>query len=353
MERLAMLAALNTVKPALATKDLVEELAHVWFDGKTITAYNDADLGIQVPFECPFKGGIRGSIILGLLTNSRARDVFLEPGETEGQMLLKAAKLKVKLAVLGEDRSVWKFPEVSTKKTFDIGEQFIDALRSVLVAVGNDTSIPEKLGVTLIMARTQGFTFYTTDSKSIAQADCPTPKGATAVGRIILPTEFCRQVLRCCAKGGFMEITNNHAVAGNGDGVLIYARLVDNGEKPLDFADVVNKNMQFSKKAEFEIPGKLELALERAMVLLEGLDGEPISLSIDKGIMTLEAQAEGRGHLKDTIQVPETVPAIKIKMDPGMIKRALSLSVDMALGAKAVVMLADNFTYLASTKGGN
>ena len=350
IERMAMLAALNTVKPALATKDLIEELAHVWFDGKTITAYNDADLGIQAPFDAPFTGGIRGNLLLGLLVNSRARDILIEPAD-EGQMLLKAAKVRVKLAVLGEDRSVWKFPKVNMKGTFDVDDAFVTALRSVLIAVGNDTSIPEKLGVTLVPNKKKDLWFYTTDSKSIASALCPMPKGAAVADRVILPTAFCEQVLRCCAKGGFMEITDNHAVAGNGDGVLIYTRLVDPSEKPLDFTNIINKNMQFPEKAEFEIPGKLELALERVMVLLDGMDGEVVTISIEKGVMTLEVECEGRGHLKDTIVVPDDVPAISVKIDPALLKRGLDLSMEMAIGKDAAALFGGSFTYLCSTRG--
>lgn len=349
--RLAMLTALNTIKPALATKDLIEELAHVWFDGKTITAYNDADLGIQVPFKTDFTGGVRGSLLLGLLHSSRAKEVEIEPGD-DGQMKLVAARTRIKLGVLDAANSLWQFPKVNLKNTFDITEDFVRALRNVLVSVGNDTSIPEKLGVTLVSDG--GVCFYTTDSKSMATARVAAPKGnwLPKKERIILPTAFCEQVLRLCASGGFMEVHPDYVVAGNADGVLVYARLVD-CPQPLDLAGTVAAHSKYPKGALFDIPTKLALALERAIVLLDGVIAESISLSVSGGKLRLEAHVDDRGNVRDFITVPEDVPDVMIRVDPVLLKRALPFVHSMAVTDAAVVFIGDDsFVYLASASEG-
>lgn len=349
LERVAMLAAINCVKPALAAKDLVEELTHCWFDGETVTAYNDADLGIQAPFKSPFKGGIRGSILLGLLHNSRAKEVELEP-QGEGQMLLKAARARVKLAVLDEGRSVWQFPEMNAKKAFPIGEDFIEALKAVLVSVGNDTSIPEKLGVTLI--QDDDLFLFTTDSRSIARASIKAPTKLALKGRVILPTAFCGQLLKICADGGSLELREDCAIARNEAGVHVYARLVEVG-KPLDFPGVFGKHMKFPKAARFEVPPLLGIALERALVLLDGATGETVTMHACEGTLRLEASHPGHGELKDSIKIPETVPEVVIKIDPDLIKRALPLSTHIVLCEESVYLTGDgSFSYLAATSGG-
>lgn len=349
--RVALLDALNTVKPALASKDLIEELSHVWFDGKTITAYNDADLGIQVPFKADFVGGIRGSLLLGLLHASRAKEVEIEPTE-DGQMKLQAARTRGKLPVLDAERRVWEFPAVNMKASFDINEAFLRALKAVLVSVGNDTSIPEKLGVT-IMAGGGQVRMFTTDSKSVAAVKVAAPKGDWLKNgaRVILPTAFCEQVLRLCAGGGFMIIGKDHVIAGNADGVHVYARLVD-CPYPLDFTGTVAKHSKLPDDVRFEVPPKLALALDRAIVLLEGVVGETVDMSIAAGKLRLEAHAEGRGNLKDFITL-EGVQDAELRVDPNLVKRALPYATEMGITEDAVVLLgADDFVYLASPTGG-
>lgn len=349
--RVALLDALNTVKPALAAKDLIEELTHVWFDGQTLVAYNDADLGISVPFKTDFSGGVRGSLLLGLLHNSRAKEVQLEPGD-DGQLKLVAARTRGKLSVLDAERSVWQFPPVSTKDSFEITKDFLRALKAVLVSVGNDTSIPEKLGVTVVSDG--GVRMYATDSKSIATVKVAAPKGKWLKRgqRVVLPTAFCEQVLRLCADGGFMEIAADAAIAGNADGVLVYARLVD-CPHPLDFAGVFAQQMGLPEGAEFEVPTKLALALDRAIVLLDGVVGESVSLSIAGGKLRLEATVEGRGNIKDFITVPDDAPDMAILVDPVMIKRALPYAATLAVTESAVMLAGpDDFVYLVSAKGG-
>lgn len=349
MVRSELLAALNVVRPAIAAKDLIEELAHVWFDGETMTAYNDADLGMQVPFVTPFKGGLRGELLFGILNNSRAKEVSLEDSKNEGQMVLKAAAAKVDLVVLPEDRAVWQFPEVDGKSYFTIRNSFLAVLKAVLVAVGNDTTKPEKLGVTFEFDKS-GAVLYTTDSKSIAEGVVHLEKKGIKEGRrVILPTAFCEQVLRTCADGDRIDLWETGVVATTKAATKVYARQVDFTD-PLDFASVLDKHNVGNGKGSFEIPARLELALERALVILNGEPGENIRLTVSAGKLRLEVAKEGRGTLDDSVPIDKgSPPDVSVLVDPAMLKRALPLTVDMIIGKDAVLMLDDQFSYLVST----
>ena len=51
INRIELLSILKTAAPALSSnKNLVEVMAYFWFDGKTVSAYDDM-IGIQVNFE--------------------------------------------------------------------------------------------------------------------------------------------------------------------------------------------------------------------------------------------------------------------------------------------------------------
>lgn len=350
--RAELLQALNMVRPALAAKDLIEELSHVWFDGATITAYNDADLGIQVPFKTDFKGGVRGALLLGLLNASKAKEVELETTD-DNHLKLVASRTRGKLAVLDSERSVWQFPEFDPKDGVKINEDFLRVLQAVLVSVGNDTSTPEKLGVTLVAEKT-AVRMYSTDSKSVACVVAEAPKGKWFKPglRVILPTAFCEQLLRLCSGGGSMHIAQDSVVAANPQGVMLYARLVD-VQRPLDFVATFNQHADLKDGVAFDVPPKLALALERAMVILEGVVGESVEISTAAGKLRLEAHVEGRANVKDYITLPEGVPEVLLRVDPSLVKRALPYATQIAITEGAVVLLGeDDFIYLASASGG-
>jgi DNA polymerase III sliding clamp (beta) subunit (PCNA family) len=355
LERIAMLAALNTVKPALATKDLIEELAHCWFDGKTVTAYNDADLGIQVPFEAPFKGGIRGALLLGLLSNSRAKEVSIEPSDKkDGPMILKAARARVELAVLAPERAVWAFPAPEPGKGFQMSAAFLEGLRSVLISVGNDTSIPEKQGVTLDANGKGDLTMFTTDAKSIARLDLSDPKLKQKF-RAIIPTTFCQRVLRLCAEGDVLELRKDCVIASNADGVLLYARLVA-VEQPCNFFEIFDRELPDGMsdiEGLFEIPGRLALALERAIVLTDGASEGQVRLFSDAGKLKIEASAPGRGELNDdSVPIPPDIPDFDCFIDPDLLKRAIPLCTHMAFNKSLFMDDGAGFSYLAAYKSG-
>ena len=350
-DRVAMLAALNLVKPALAAKDLVEELTHVWFDGETLTAYNDADLGIQVPFESPFKGGIRGSLILGLLQNSRAKEIIFDTEAEEGFVTLKAARAKARLTVLDIGRAVYELPKESPG-TFKFDETFISALKDVLVSVGNDTSIPEKMGVTITLGK--DILFHTTDSKTLAEVVLPMDKGFKGKGKAILPTTFCEQLIRLCGDGGFLDLQKDIVMATNPDGVLIWARLVESSAKPFDFIGAFDTHVKFPKGMPFELPSRLGLALDRALTMLDGLPDEPATFRVGGGKLRLEVQAEGRGELKDSIDIDPDVPDVSFKIAPNLIKRVMGVGTEIAMSDRVVYIVnKDGFSYLASAQKAN
>ena len=133
-----MLAALELVEPAIARADTIEEMAHVWFSGATITAGNDEGLGIQVPYKAEFKGGIRGALLIGLLTNSRAKEISLEPAG-KGSMMLKASA-KVELSLLPMEKCLVETPNLKKASKVPFKPNFKNSLQDLMVSVGNPKS---------------------------------------------------------------------------------------------------------------------------------------------------------------------------------------------------------------------
>lgn len=349
IERLPLLEVLNTLKPAISSKNLIEELTHVWFDGEFATAYNDAELGIQVPLESPFKGGVQGALLLGLLTNSRAKEISMVPGD-EGSMKMKLSRTKADLTVLDLERgkSMWTFPNLNKKHAIAVDEDFCSALRSVLISVGKDTTTPETLGVTFVK-QGDALHLYTTDTASVATIKVPLPDGFKQMkGRRVIPAAFCEQVLRLCEGGGQLEFANDYVVALSDSNVLIYSRPVE-APKPLPMADWIEKAAKYPKSAKFKVPERLSLALDRMQVMFEGKPGEVMTVQIGDGLLKMSASVQGKGDLKDSVPIPDNVPPVTFRTEPRLIKRAMGLATEMVCTEDSVRMSGDNdFIYLIS-----
>lgn len=334
--RLDLIAALQIAAPALAVKDLVVELSHFWFSGSTLLAYNDV-IGIEAPLVLDLVGGLRGALLLGLLENSKAKDVNVEFGE-DGVAKVTAGGAKFKLALLDYKRAVWQFPRLGASPT-DLLSGFLPAIEKVLPTVGVDTSVPDQLGVTVVSDE-QWMDFYTTDSKTVTWSSLSLTQGSNFPSRFVLPTTFCEQLLRLCKDGGEMAVTTNDVVAQSKSGVRLYTRLVD-VPRPVDFDAAISGLLKEGyRKLAAEIPLRLELALERALIMLQGLPNEAIEFKVGDGVLELYAKTPN-GEIKDTMSLEHAFEPCTVRIDPALVKRALSNSKTFFLMPKCAVMLGD------------
>ena len=372
LERAVLLAAAETIKPALATKENFEDQTHIWSDGETLTAYNSTSLGITIPFKSELKGGIRGSVLLGILSNSRAKEVEITAQKEEAE--IKAGRTRLRLALLPADRALWTFPSLSKTKGSSLPTGFLDALKAVLISTGNGTTAPEQLGVTISGEGGQVHLF-TTDSETIAWKTAVRPKD-WADGRVIVPTPFIEQLIRLgddktmlyfvngTEKNWMVEMNNeayekagrkerlksegiktNGIIAATGNGTRIFARIVDS-PKPLDFAKIATDNMKQTDPVA--IPTRLRLALERASVMLNGQSSEFMELGVERDRMNIYAKTP-YGELRDSMVLDRELPKMSCKLNPNMLKRALPLCDKIGFSEHSVVLTGERFVYLAAT----
>lgn len=346
LEREPLLKALETAKPALATKELIEELLCFWMDGKTLTAYNDASLGIQVPFVSELKGGLRGSILLGMLSHSRAKDVEIEL-PTEGEALIKAGRTKLKLSLLDAEKAIWEMPKLGKAKGYKLSKAFLEAMKLVLLSIGNNSAKPDTMGVTVILQG--GLQFYSTDDKTISWATIKDVDGWPLKPgvRTTIPTEFITQLLRIADDKTELFLTENDVLAKTVDGVRLFARLID-VPSPMNYKKIIDESMGGIQLVT--IPVRLKLALERATIMLEGHDEEAVEVEIADDVLRLYAKT-AFGELRDSIKLEEFPKPVKIKVNPAMMKRGLPYTANMGMSGELTVMSGKNFLYLISNQG--
>lgn len=345
MDRTALLAAIEAVKPALSNRNMIEELACIWFDGEALTAFNDSSLGIRVPFECDLKGGLRGSVLLGLLTHSRAKEIEIDLA-AEGEATLKAAKTTLKLALLNVSRAVYELPSLGKgAKHSSPDKGFREALKAVSISLGNSSVAPDQMGVILI-SRAGRLHFFTTDEKTIASASIPSKEWPLKEGeRIIVPTDFINEYIKLADKKEAdteLYITPDGITARFKSGVLLFSKLVDN-PKANDFFGIITKCSK--GYPTFPIPDRMRMGLDKVSVLLAGQTNDKISIDIDGDHMTLSADT-ALGSIEDKIKIDDAPDPIEFNMIPDLIKRALDQCDMMAVSEDNTMMFGENFKYI-------
>lgn len=341
INRNELLAALKIIKPAIATRDIIEEFTNVWFTGTHLIAGNDVGFGISVPFQSEFKGGIRGSLLIGLTNNTKIKEFELEPGKENG-LVLKAGRSKVELSVFPIKKMLVQVPEESDKGVA-IPKEFLEGLKKVLFAVGSETrAMPEQKGVTLVkgpvfnhMFATNGATIaqYTWDDKF------PVPNKS-----IILPSEFVDALVNNNVKT--LSYGKGWAWA-KGEKIFIFTKLLQNDEPK----DLIKITEEASKGAVYiPIPQRLKLALARASVLLDKQKQEHIIVKVEGAVLRLKTSS-ALGDLKDTIALDKDVPTMEAEINPSYLQKALDKCDSMFIGKKAAVLTGKNFSYFIAYKG--
>jgi len=342
MSRLDLLTALEVLEPALAPKPIIEELTFIWFTGTSVYAYNDV-IGIVTPLETEFQGGMKGSLILGLLKKSRAKEVEFQQSNTS-DLIIKAANARLNLAYYEIERSLWEMPDFERSISFEVTPELIKAIDDVTISIGQDTSIPDQLGITLIPDGNILYLF-STDSKTISRAMIPFP--CKFENRIILPALFCQQFVKLFKKGGRMMVMRDSVLAENDQGLRLFTRLIETS-RPLEFHETVDSVLSSMKVAQHvPVPKRLKLAIERIAIVLEHHIGEPAEFRIADNVLHMHANT-ALGDIKDSMRLDMDHNNVELTVDPLLIKRAINGSGSFYLTPSCVVLSSENFIHLIS-----
>lgn len=346
MIRTELIEKLERVAPALSNTNLVPVLQHFWFSGEYLACYND-QIAILTPLRSNFRGAVPATLI-SLLSVSRAKDVEFQDVKS-GILTVKAASSKFKLPYLDEKATeIFTMPEADEKKALPVDvKAFIEAVSSCMRSLKEDTSIPDSMGVTLAYNK-KGIDLFATNDATISTSRVNTKREMDDF-RVVISGDFCRQMLSLAKLDGakHLEIHDNYSLFVCGDNTL-FGKLVD-VQRPLDFDQVIDDS--FSREIEaqlIEIPSKLELILDRAIVITDSKQDRPkTDVTIEKGVAKFFSQSVDRGEVFDTLQVPNH-PDVSVSIDPRLFKAGYGFFDTFVLTEKCLVMSKGANLYLVS-----
>lgn len=355
INRQDLLEVLQLVKPALSSKSIIAEFTHVWFDGHSLTATNDTGFGIRMPWSSDIIGGLPGTLLLGLLSNSKAKEVeFVADDKDDDRVILKMGKARAALTLLPiktingiykkQDRG-WLIEQDELKgKSFRTTEEFTSVLSQVMISAETPKSkIAELTGVTLI--RDNGLHMFATDDDTVAWAmlkddNFPLKEGK----RITIPIPFIEQLLQEVGKGGSAEIRiyKNLVYAKGNRNMEIFSNLVT-VEEPTNLLKLGKSAIENTKYVK--IPARLKLALARAFSMLESSKESFVRIHIKSNVLRVVTKND-LAELKDSIALEGEVPDIETMLDPKLIKRGLPLCERMSIGKTTTVLSNKDFVYI-------
>lgn len=354
--RTDFLKTLNIVKAALSSGSQLQELTHLWFDGKFVYAYDEI-LGIRAPLETDFTGGVRGDLLLGMLEKNSAKNLTIDLDD--GELCVTAGSAIIKFTVLPFDnfKEIWAPKEPNWDESFQITEDFLKGIDLTLFSVGDSKVLnPEQRGVTIIQKEESCIDFYTTDSKTISWSRIPTKDFifSSKRKRCVILTSFCEQLTKVADKGDSLSIDESTVSFLTKENVFVFSRLVEESEDPADFEGYMKNYTDVD--LYIPVPGKLNLALERASLLTSKGTSEliPVEFNItrrkkkEEEIPTLNIYAKTPyGEIDDDIELEGEHSKIKLNADPSLFKRALDGRTRLAIREECIVLTGpDNFFHI-------
>lgn len=303
MNRMELVGKLSTCAPALARTNYMPILNCFWFDGKSVTAYND-QIGIVLPLATSFKGAVQGELLLGLLRNSRAKDVELLDGD--GFLQIKGASSKFKLGLQPPGDFIWKCP--ASKSGVSLGNKvgsFLATLACVMESVSTDTTVPDQMGVTFI-PEANGVGMYATNNATMSYGhfNVKWPK------RVILPAAFCQRLVALATPRDdvTIDVQADHVIATIKDAgkdkaaAFLFSHVIES-ERPHDFAKTFAREYpEKVRKQSVPIHPRMKLAIERAsLVSMDNKEEKPTQIKIKDGFMSM--LTDGVGEVRDRLKL--------------------------------------------------
>jgi DNA polymerase III sliding clamp (beta) subunit (PCNA family) len=340
ISRKEAIAALELVKPAVATRSAIQELSHVWFDGEHISATNGG-LGIRAQFKSPFKCGIPGALLLGLLNQASSDKVeFKQSGEgfKFGRITLNTLPL---------EQFPWRYPDKPKAKPIaqlKLSAELIGGLKRVTALKISGPKRMEHYAVCIFAARDE-IELYVTDSKSMLVMPVDEPLTGTAK-KIALPRELADQIIARCKPGQALNMYSDH-FAVVADKVQLFSNVFDTSEM-LDLPAFADNLIDEKKFPSVALPSELNAVLERVMVLA-GSEDPLVAFKSEGKVLKLWARFK-YGEVSE-----------EFALDKALLKTTLSLNARTVLGIKDVTKFSfseravaflgkDDFTYVLATQ---
>lgn len=276
-----LLAALATVKPGLASKELLEQTTSFAFIEGRVVTYND-EISISHPVTgIDFEGAINAKELYGLLSKIDKDEIELSIEGTE--LLIQAGRVKAGLKLEGEVKIPLK--EIPKKMgKISNPKRFVYLLTFAMQTCSRD---PAASKLSCICLQKSGLIVGSDGHRLFQGQGDPLP-----VETFLLPASSAVEIIKMTPT--FISLEKGWVHFKNDGNTVISSRRIEDDYIP---ESQVKNVLTFNKIGQVDFPAKINQILERVRLFAKGdtpLD-ELVEIVIEKGKMKLRAEAESTG----------------------------------------------------------
>lgn len=333
VNRKELLASLESVKPGLASKEILEQSSAFVFKEGRVYTYNDL---IAVSHPCPkgLSGAVQSKELHALLT--RSTDDELEVEVSEAELLISGKRNKASIALQAE--IMLPLAEINCKKTWAaLPAEFAAAVKFVLFSAGNDITKPWSTGVHISAGAVE-----TCDNLRLTQH---TLTGKYLKGNdLLIPASACVDLVRYVPTHFAVDEQWMHFM--NKAGTEFSCRTI--ADQFPDLAPFVDRKWAY--KIEFH--ADTSAILDRASVFLEGDNktDPTVRMKIAGGAMVISSRGNA-GWFEEKVRVRATKENFEFIINPQALKDMLPLLKDCELSDDGAVLkfAGENFVHCCAT----
>lgn len=330
IKRTQLIEALKIARPALAARMELPIFSCFCFQDGTVSACNDA-IGIRTPVAVDFEGGITGSLLLDLLSASRAVDVEFADGEDEKEVVVKAGRSRLKTTVQDPEEFVFKERKSKSAQAIKLTPKFLDALEKVapgMILAGTGDAPPWSTGMTLELDGRRAC-LYSGGNLVVIRAEVNHKSDklqANIRHELITLLLQMRKTLQPVS----MTVASKWTRVEFKDGTILQASNLASPE--VGQYKAILEEVPDVKPVD--IPKGFAQAVDRALVILEGEDpGTKITAGDEGGKMMLRlfSSSPAHGNLRDRLRFDDDHPEAEVKVTASYVKKVLGHATSMFL----------------------
>jgi DNA polymerase III sliding clamp (beta) subunit (PCNA family) len=327
---------LELVAPGLASSDQIEVMAHFWFTGSRLMAYND-QIALSLPMRTDFKCAIPKHVV-PLLNASGFTNIDM--AVSEKTFTIKAGKGHIKLPILGQETftNLFEMPKSKVSTLASASKKsLIEALECCAMSVMDDATRPEYLGITLIR-NDAVLSMFSTNGETLSHAKIDVGGWPVLNKEVILPTAFCQQMIKLLRRGPEtvkIGIHNDHALF-EADDVVLFGRLIITN-RSINFPQIWKGLAPANNDDVLDMPNKMQMAIERACIVADAKGVTPrTKLTVGRKELILYTKTK-LGEIRDSISNFEQDDA-SLSANPKHMRNGLGSFKQILVTEKCVVM---------------
>lgn len=352
-----LLSSLNTIKPALATKELIKVFTCFHFNDRGyVSAFNDM-IGMSIRVPIKLQCAVSGDLLLTILGNIYAADVDVE--QRDGGLHISTSNTGANLPLLELDDIPYAdvgYP--GDDQTIELTPEFMDAIEVAFIAL--DPTASRTILTCLTIQQVSGeesITVSASNGKTIVQCvitnEMPEPI-------LVLPYEFCKQAraLWNAFSENYifrLEVSQNEVRLfvkedGASDYYIMLGCRQGSHDDLLDYDTTIGDTLDVAGDINFiKVPDGLTNALTLASNIATPNTFGGTKLTIKKEALTLDTQDIATAN--SVVDIEEPHKAVTTAVDATAILKGLSIFNQICFTPRVTLMTNDNADiYLISNK---